>query len=100
MCCARPARVQGAGKHSGHFESNSVYPIAGRTGSPQIVNLGAVFDFDADAVGDGACTIGGEEFIRFTFEGVTTGDFGDEITGFYTLKNENWETEHPFSFGV
>jgi hypothetical protein len=80
--------------HSGHYESSTLYPIFDQTGY-LMVALTTELDFDADAIGSGTGWIASEEYVRFTFTGMH--EFG-YIEGYYTLKTDDWQMQHPLTF--
>ncbi len=80
------------GDYSGHYESELYYPIFGQNATPQLVLLETMFDINSDGTGTGTGYIAGEEYVRFVVDSVSYGG----MSGHYTLKSENWETEHPF----
>jgi hypothetical protein len=76
--------------YAGHFTTSGTSIVVNDMGQPTTVMIAGTFDFNADGTGTGSTSIGGEEFIRYVFASVSP------ISGNFTLKSENWETEHPF----
>ncbi|MCB2212190.1 hypothetical protein KQI52_08785 [bacterium] len=81
------------GDYSGHYESELYYPIFGQDAVPELISVESVFDLSPDGTGTGTGDIVGQEYVRFT---VVSMNYYGEMSGYYTLKSEDWEIEHAF----
>jgi hypothetical protein len=84
------------GNYSGSFASSMLYPLVGDMGGFMMVAVTTQMDFIADGSGTGSGTIAGEEYVRFVFDAAAN----NQIAGHYTLKSEDWGTEHPITFWI